>query len=215
MRSSFFYMSAVTDIPSPCLNTTYNTTTMKRLLRECSPHYHPYRWLGVNCVILFWSAILLVKILATIGSHNDDEKTGIEWNYLLYNFGACAVWLIEVFFNVLDWRGYFDSREGVGEESLLQPIQKVERSKRGVIALWIELGFAAYFFIDSTSIVVHLSRKQIHRYAEGMTFDVCLNMLAYAFMVYRQFVDWREPGQNSGQALEHLSTTEVHSEGVV
>lgn len=204
-------MSAVTDIPSPCLNTTYNTTTMKRLLRECSPHYHPYRWLGVNCVILFWSAILLVEILATIGSHNDDEKTGIEWNYLLYNFGACAVWLIEVFFNVLDWRGYFDSREGVGEESLLQPIQKVERSKRGVIALWIELGFAAYFSIDSTLIVVHLSRKQIHRQAEGMTFDVCLNMVAYAFMVYWQFVDWRESGQNSGQASEHLPTTEVHS----
>lgn len=182
---------------------------MKRLLRECSPHFHPHRWIAINCTILIWSTILLARIWKSTESQNDDEKTRIEFSYLVYNFGTCVVWLNEVFFNVLDHKRYLDSREGFGgEESLLQPIHKVERTKNEVIALWIEVALAAYFFVDSTSIAVHLSRKQIHREAKGMTFDVCINVAAYGFMVYRQFVHWKTSEQNNGNTQHDSSTDE-------
>lgn len=138
----------------------------------------------------------------THDSHDDNVKTTIEWHYLLYDFGTCTIWLIEVFFNVLDYKEYFDSGEGegVGEESLLQPSQqRVEWTKRRVIFLWVEVTLAAYFFIDSTSIAYHLSRMDIHRQSRGMTFDVCFNMMAYALMVYYQYADWKASRNIGGQ----------------
>lgn len=140
---------------------------------------------------MIWSAILLFKILLRSGNRDDREKTNIEFEYLVYNFGTCGVWVVEVFFNVLDFKEYFE-RNGVGEESLLQPAtERAEKTRRETVALWIEVVLAVYFFIDSTSVAVHLSREQIHRQAKGMALDVFVNMAAYAFLIYRQFVDWR------------------------
>jgi len=164
-----------------------------------------------------------VGSLVTIDSpDDDDEKTEIEWNYLLYNFGTCAVWVVEVLFNVLDFKGYSDSHpdegDDHGEENLLLPLPETERIKRTkweVIALGIQIAFAVYYFIDSTSIAVHLSRGEIHRRAGGMLLDVCLNIVAYAFMVYRQFDDWRNSGRDGEQNSEHSSAAEVQTEGVV
>mmetsp|Transcript_28557 Transcript_28557/g.60554 ORF Transcript_28557/g.60554 Transcript_28557/m.60554 type:complete len:191 (-) Transcript_28557:363-935(-) len=189
--------------------------TIKPVLRECSPHLHPYRWLGINCAVLLWSAILLWRIIDTIESRNPDYDymTRVEWSYLVYNFAACAVWVAEVFFNVLDFRGYFDS--GEGEKSLLRPTgERKERTRGEVVALWVETGLAAYFFLGSMVIAHHLSKAQIHKQSRGMIFDVCLNMVAYAYIVYRQYVDWRESGNESGQT-ENLSVTEKSAEGLV
>eukprot|EP00956_Cyclotella_meneghiniana_P026226 scaffold56180_cov77-Cyclotella_meneghiniana.AAC.7 len=44
---------------------------------------------------------------------------------------------------------------------------------------------------DSAVVAVHLSREEIHREAQGMTIDICLNLLAYGYMVYRQFADMK------------------------
>eukprot|EP00581_Thalassiosira_minuscula_P009563 CAMPEP_0183702706 /NCGR_PEP_ID=MMETSP0737-20130205/725_1 /TAXON_ID=385413 /ORGANISM="Thalassiosira miniscula, Strain CCMP1093" /LENGTH=191 /DNA_ID=CAMNT_0025929361 /DNA_START=266 /DNA_END=841 /DNA_ORIENTATION=+ len=187
---------------------------LKRLLKEGSPHYHPYRWLVINCTILLWSFILLMRILVTVDNHSENDKTRIEFNYLLYNFLTCIVWFVEVSFNVLDWKGYFESGEGVHEESLLRQVPKIERTKRGVVALWIEFGLAAYFFIDATTVAHHLSRHQIHRQAKGMTYDICLNLLAYSYMVYLQFVDWQE-SRSDGEPMENSATEAVRSEGIV
>lgn len=177
---------------------------MRSLLQACSPHHHPHRWLFVNGAIILWSAILLIRICNSAESKDADEKSSVEFNYLIYNFGTCIVWLIEVSLNVLDHKGYFDSDgnedNNPGEESLLQPTQKAERTKREVVALWIEFALAAYFFIDSTTVAVHLTRMQIHRQAKGMTFDICINFAAYGFLVYRQLVDWRASRQNGGQS---------------
>lgn len=191
----------------------------KRLLRGCSPHHHPHRWLFINSAILIWSFFLLLEILAITGSHDDNERTEVEFQYLLYDFGTCAIWVIEVFFNVLDHKEYLEAgEEGAGEESLLQPAtERTERTRKEVTALWIEVVLAVFFFIDSTSVVYHLNRHQIHRQAEGMTFDVVLCVVAYLYMVYRQFVDWRTSGQNSGGQAEQSSSSEVQvqSDGVV
>ena len=110
-------------------------------------------------------------------------------NYLIYNFGTCVVWVAEVFFNVLDYKGYFDTwREG--EASLLQPAtERAEKTNTEMASIWIEVILALYFFIDSTTVAVHLSQEQIHREAQGMTIDVCINLAAYSFLVYRQISD--------------------------
>jgi len=209
-------------MPAICPNFGPNTT-LKQVLRECSPHHHPYRWLGINCIILLWSTILLFGILITIDDDDDDvEKIEIEWDYLIYNFGACAVWVVEVLFNVLDFKGYFDATADC-EKSLLQITTSMEtesgtenRTKWEVIALYVEMALAAYFFIDSMSIVFHFSLEDIQRGAEGMPFDVCLNMVAYAFMVYRQFVNLRN-SRKEGEGKEHSSssTTEMQAVRVV
>jgi len=77
---------------------------------------------------------------------------------------------------------------------------------------------AVYFFLDSMAVAVHLSRKQIHRQAEGMTFDVVLTAIAYSYIVYRQYVDWRSNGQG-GEQTEDAPTSDIQeqvaTEGVV
>ena len=62
-----------------------------------------------------------------------QTKEQVEFEYLVYNFGTCAVWLIEVTFNVLDHLDFFDlePRTGTGEESLLQPqTDKRDKTKK-------------------------------------------------------------------------------------
>ena len=176
---------------------------MKRVLRGCSPHIHPHRWIVVNSVVLIWSLILINRI--RIAQYDVNEQTEVEFEYLVYNFLTCGVWLIEVTFNVLDHKRYFDA-EGTGEESLLQPIERRERSKNEVIAIYIELVLAALFFLDSTSVAFHLTRHQIHRQSEGMVVDVCINMLAYSYLIYRQYVDYR--ATHDGEQEEDLARSE-------
>ncbi|KAL3767894.1 hypothetical protein ACHAW5_010137 [Stephanodiscus triporus] len=170
----------------------------KLLLRGCSPRHHPYRWLVVNFVVLTWSLVLLVRIFATKGSYNDKEKTSVELQYLIYNLVTCAVWLVEVFFNALNFNNFFDD-EGEGGEGLLQPAHEIESATEEKIALWIEVVLSAFFFIDSTMAAVHRSRNEIHRQAEGMMVWVFVNMAAYTFMVYRLLVDKQTKKQNAKQ----------------
>ena len=64
---------------------------MKSVLAALSPCRHPKRWFAINLFVLAWSAILLVYIIIYINRDEDDiDKTDAEWNYLLYNFVACA-----------------------------------------------------------------------------------------------------------------------------
>uniref|UniRef100_A0A7S4JWV2 Uncharacterized protein n=1 Tax=Odontella aurita TaxID=265563 RepID=A0A7S4JWV2_9STRA len=185
-----------------------------RLIRACSPHYHPYRWLVVNCIVHVWSILLLLGIWSITGNHEEEDRATVEFYYLIYNFGTCTIWLVEVFFNVLDYKRCTEW-ERFGEESLLQPTQKDERTKKEVVALWIEVALAIYFFIDSTCVFDNLNRHQIHRQAEGMTYDVFLNMAAYAYMVYRQVVDYRATGQGNGSVHgEEASMPDTQAEVV-
>lgn len=99
---------------------------------------------------------------------------------------TCIVWVLEVFFNVLDYSGYLDPHGGEGEESLLQPrvAESVpnQRTTKDFIALLVEVAIVA----------VHLSSAQIHKEAKDMVIDVCLNLLAYSFLVYRLLIDQNE-----------------------
>ena len=158
--------------------------------------------------------MLLLGIWSITGG-NKEDRTEVEFQYLMYNFGTCAIWLVEVFFNVLDYKRYTEW-EGFGEESLLQPTQKDERTKQEVIALWIEGALAVYFFIDSTCVFDDLHRKQIHRQAEGMTFDVFFNMAAYGYMIYRQREDLMAvSGQSNESRHEAHVPVEEAPAGVV
>ena len=110
------------------------------------------------------------------------------------NILSIVVWVIEVLFNVLDHKGYFAPSASQGETSLLQPQPEGnsdETAQKSSIPILIEVIFATYFFADSAVVAVHLSLDEIHREAEGMTIDICLNLLAYGYMVYRQFADMK------------------------
>ena len=182
------------------------------MLRECTPRFHPYRWIFLNFAILMWSMIFLIFILNNNTADNSNEKGKIECHYLVYNFVTCIVWLVEVSCNALDHIGYFDDAEGNGEEthlqlkpSSLQLPSRVERSKNEDIALWVELALAAYFFLDSTTIAFHLSREQIHREAKGMTLDLCINIVAYSFLLYRQVMNRNSTPCNRTVSFEHAT----------
>jgi hypothetical protein len=156
--------------------------------------------------------LFLVSILNKTSTDNSIEKARIECHYLVYNFLTCIVWLIEVSCNALDHKGYFDDAEGNGEERQLQlkphsldTTSRVERSKSEVVALWIELALAAYFFLDSTTVAFHQSQEQIHREAKGMTLDLCINIVAYAFLLYRQVVNRKSMVRNSAVSFENAT----------
>ena len=78
-------------------------------------------------------------------------------------------------------------------------MHEIEIATNKRVALWIEGAIAACFFVDSAVASVHLSRNEVHRQAEGMTIWVIINIVAYAFMVYRLFVDWQMTKQSAKQ----------------
>ena len=199
-----------TTIPAPC-----PSPAMKRALRACSPHIHPYRWFVVNSMVLIWSLVLIRQIYAA--NYLADDITEVEYEYLLYNLCTCFIWLIEVLFNVLDHKGYSNSEEQVGEESLLQPTvsERKMKSKSEVIAIYIELVLAAIFFLDSTSVALLHTRHEIHRQATGMTFDVCINMVAYSYLIYRQYVHYRTTHNNDENELEDAKNDEQVNREIV
>ncbi|KAL3785133.1 hypothetical protein HJC23_013292 [Cyclotella cryptica] len=185
---------------------------MKKLFQECTPRYHPYKWIFLNSAILLWSMLFLILILSNTTTENSNEKARIERHYLVYDFVTCIVWLIEVTCNALDHIGFFDDAEDDrGEsQSKMEPRSchapnKVERTQSEVVALWIELALAAFFFIDSTTIAFHLSQEQIHRQAKGMTLDLCINIVAYAFLLYRQVVSRNKTGRDTTVTFEHAT----------
>lgn len=193
-----------TTIPAPC-----PSPAMKGALRACSPHIHPYRWFVVNSMVLIWSLVLIRQIYAA--NYLADDITEVEYEYLFYNLCTCSIWLIEVCFNFLDYKGYFKSAEQVGEESLLQSTvsERKMKSKSEVIAIYIELVLAAIFFCDSASVALLHTRHEIHRQATGMTFDVCINMVAYSYLIYRQYVHYRTTNNNDENELKDALDNEV------
>ena len=165
----------------------------KRLLRKCSPHQQPKIWVLINAFILAWSTILFIDVVGTLNEDaENDEKTYAELQYLIWNFGTCLVWVLEVGLNIFD---FIDSKEELGENenSLLQHTDhSIASTQNETLPLWIELSLAIYFLIDSVSIVFHLTRKEVHNSAKGMLFDVVVAVMAYLFMVHRQFTDMRQ-----------------------
>ncbi|KAL9180668.1 hypothetical protein ACHAXT_011121 [Thalassiosira profunda] len=179
---------------------------MQRILQGCSPHHHPRRWLVVNCAVLLWSLVLLARILALPQTHDADEERsktgcgvqlpGLQLCHVCRVAGRSAIQRPRPQRLLRCWGG------GGGEESLLRPTPKTERTKNEVVALWVELVLAAYFFIDSTTVAVHLSRRQIHRQARGMTIDIAGTLAAYLYLVYRQAVEWKRSRQDDGGRRE-------------
>ena len=181
----------------------------KRLLRKCSPHQQPKIWVLINSSILAWSTILLIDVVGTLNEDaENDEKTYTELQYLIWNFGTCLVWVLEVGLNIFD---FIDSKEELGENSLLQHTDRsITNTQNETLPLWIELSLAIYFLIDSVSIVFHLTRKEVHNSAKGMLFDVVVAVMAYLFMVHRQFVDMRQSKlKENGQIMTIDSGREI------
>jgi uncharacterized membrane-anchored protein YitT (DUF2179 family) len=124
----------------------------KRLLRKFSPHQQPKIWLLINVFILIWSTILFIEFIDVVGTLNEDaendEKTYAELQYLIWNFGTCLLWVIEVGLNIFD---FIDSKEELGENSLLQHTDRsiTNNTQNETLPLWFELSLAFYFLIDS------------------------------------------------------------------
>ena len=163
----------------------------RRFLRKCSPHRHPESWLIINVAVLIWSIRLVIYIVGTRNDNNEnDEKTSVELEYLIYNFGTCTIWAFEVGLNIFD---YIDTKEDGFKSSLLQKPDESVTDASQTKPLWIEFTVAVYFVFDSASVVSDLTRNEIHKLSKGMLVDVLINMLAYFYIVYRQFSDWRKP----------------------
>ena len=201
-------MPTVVDIPPRCPN-----AAMQRCLRGCSPHLHPHRWGVVNSIVLIWSLILGVHVWNTADTHIEDELSAVEREYIIWNFVTCAVWVVEIALNVLDYRGYFD-KGGFGESSLLQQpaTERKEKTKNELIAMYTEVFLAVYFFLDSCSIAVNLlDRNEVHKYASAMTFDVVIGMIAYTFLVYRQYVDYKSAAETDESEIEQQSLEQIEN----
>lgn len=165
----------------------------KRFLRKCSPQRNKERWLFINAIVLMWSVVLLIQIVL--------EQNSVEFGYLIYNFGFCFIWAVEVGLNIFD---YTDAKEENGENSLLRQQGHSITNTSETTPLWIEFTLAVYFLIDSVGVVFHLTRNEVHHLANGMMFDVVVSMLAYLYMVYRQLADWRKT--NLGQCDEQINS---------
>jgi len=165
----------------------------------------------INAIVLTWSNILVSNIVGTRNDSNEnDERTTVELEYLVYNFGTSAIWALEVGLNIFD---YTDTKEEGVEHSLLeQPVHSITNASE-TIPLWIEFSLAVYFVIDSAAVVFHLTRKEVHHLANGMLLDVVINMLAYFYLVYRQFADWRKSNLMALSQNEHTDA-EAECKGV-
>jgi len=167
---------------------------MKSVLAALSPCRHPKRWFAINLFVLAWSAILLVYIIIYINRDEDDiDKTDAEWNYLLYNFVACAVWCVEVTLNFLHFKGYFNDMPTTQLTSDVRLLEKesdqednANARRKEEIALAVELFLAVYFTVDSILLVNDDSRQSIHTNSKGMLWDVLLNTAAYEYIICRQ-----------------------------
>ncbi len=161
----------------------------KKILRKSSPHRNPGSWLFINVAVLIWSIRLILVIVATQNDNNEsDEKTSAQLEYLIYNFGTCIIWVLEAGLNLFD---HIDTKQDGAKSSLLQDDEYVTDASE-TKPLWVEFFIAVYFVFDSSSVVFDLSRNEIHKLSKGMLGDVLLNMLAYFYIVYRQFIDWRK-----------------------
>lgn len=161
----------------------------RRFLRKCSPHRNPGSWFFINVAVLIWSIRLIVYIVGTQNDNNErDEKTSAELEYLIYNFGICTVWVLEAGLNIFD---HIDTKQDGDKSNLLHNPDEYVTDASETKPLWIEFFIAVYFVFDSLSVISDLSRNEIHKLSKGMLGDVLTNMLAYFFLVYRQFIDWR------------------------
>lgn len=165
------------------------SSSVRKFLRKSSPHRNPRSWFFINVAVLIWSIRLILYIVGTQNDNNEsDEKTSAELEYLIYNFGTCILWVFEAGLNIFD---HIDTKQDGDKSSLLQNDECVTDASE-TKPLWVEFFIALYFVFDSSSVVSHLSRNEIHKLSKGMLDEVLINVLAYSYLVYRQFVDWRK-----------------------
>ena len=162
-------------------------TISKRLLRECSPHYRPLRWLILNSIILTWSTGILIYYFIFTDGPREEETAQID--YLVYNFITCTVWVLEVIFHTLDFFRFLDD-DDEGREGLLEE-EQVHAKGCCWLALWIEVVLAIIFFFDAINGAVHLERQDVDKYTSDMVYWIILDIVAYSYMVCRSYNDWR------------------------
>ena len=208
-------LAKVSEIEKLCCHQL--SPSRRRLLRKCSPHRQPHLWLLLNFIILIWSVVLLIRF---VGSQR-EEKIYVELQYLIYNFGTCLVWVVEVGLNIFD---FIDSKEGEsGEQSLLQQQQQQQQQQpehsiattNETLPLWIEFSLAVFFLVNSVGIVFHLTRKEVHHEAKGALVDVLVAVFAYLFMIYRQFVDMRQTNVVENEQIISAAAAEADSGGEI
>ena len=170
-------------------------TISKRLLRECSPHYRPLRWLILNSIILTWSTGILIYYFIFTDGPREEETAQID--YLVYNFITCTVWVLEVIFHTLDFFRFLDD-DDEGREGLLEE-EQVHAKGCCWLALWIEVVLAIIFFFDAINGAIHLERQDVDKYTADMVYWIILDIVAYSYMVCRSYNDWRIDTKTSSQ----------------
>ena len=161
------------------------------MLSTISPTLHPQRWFAINCIVLAWSAFLIVCVLSVVNlKKTDSEKTGVELHYLLYNIAVTLVWLVESAANFCDYK-IFGRRRGESipliarDAEVSREDDKFEGKSTEELFLLIETAVAAYFTFDCLSVVFDMTKKNIHRESKGMMLDCAINTVAYGYMLYR------------------------------
>lgn len=181
----------------------------KRLLRECSPHYRPLRWLILNSIILTWSTGILIYYFIFTEGPREEETAQID--YLVYNFITCTVWVLGVIFHTLDFFRFLDDDDEIAED-LLEEEQVHAKGCCSWLALWIEVVIAVIFFFDAINGSIHLERRDVDNYTSDMVYWIILDIVAYSYMVCRSYNDWRIDMKTSSQP--HWEITEQMDAGL-
>lgn len=134
-----------------------------------SPNSAPRAWLLINGAILAWSVLLLCELLLTISPEDRLEGTRA---YLLYNFGATLIWVVEVGLHLLE-------HHQLKVHSSTNP----NHEHKDLYWLLAELIIALYFLYDSTRVFVLWRTPDSNVRAQLL--DTIINIAAYLYQVIR------------------------------
>jgi len=122
-------------------------------------------WTIVNMVVLLLSIVLFVDILNAVDDRNERPNAVAE--YLIYNFGTNALWILEVTLNTYEnWKGNFHLSADTG----------------WMIAEWL---VSIYFVYDSISLLIEwkLNNSDL---SEDLS-DAVIGIISYSYLTASTF----------------------------
>lgn len=157
--------------------TTTNTRLQMGLLEEIqqfSPAKAIKPWMWINAFVFGWSVLLLIELVTTLSPGDRLEGTQA---YLVYNFGATIIWVVESSLNGVDFAC----------ENKEQRAPSVDASWFDRNSAWlflvIEWGLAIYFLYDSTKV---FQQWKIPDNDVGADFiDISINTGSYLYQILK------------------------------
>ena len=126
----------------------------------------PLFWCIVNLIVVVLSIILLIDLIFAVDDRN--ERPGAVAEYLIYNFGTSALWVVEVSLKSYDaWKNKFHI------------------SSASIIAEWV---LSLYFVCDSIHLLIKwkVNKKDI----SWNILELVLGIISYSYItvsIYRDY----------------------------